>query len=285
MSRSGVMLAFPVNFQIIEKKWGFPYIVQPKLNGLRCRAVKTENGYVLLSSEENIFVSVPHINQALDNKFKSLELDGELYEHGRPMSGPNGLLSIIKRKKDLHPEYRNIQYHIFDIVTDQIQLSRTKHIEKIHVTTPLIKVRSYFAQSLDGIARIYESICQRGYEGIIIREANAFYTPKKTRSMMKLKPNKEDYYEIVGHNEEISIENIPKDRLGSWVCKDNRGEIFSVGTGLNDEQREGYWTNPNSYIGKFCRIKFQELTYRGVPWLPVLLDVVDINPEINEHVV
>ena len=42
-------------------KWEPPYILQPKYDGVRCRAVPVENGYLLLSSEENVVFSVPHI--------------------------------------------------------------------------------------------------------------------------------------------------------------------------------------------------------------------------------
>jgi ATP-dependent DNA ligase len=282
MARQGVMLAYPYDENRISR-WVPPFIVQPKLNGLRCRAMHLEedSSYVMLSSEANLWTSMPHIQAALDSQVKNVHLDGELYQHGRPMTGPEGLVSIIKRN-DVHEEHAQIEYHIFDIInTNQNQAERSKRLRSMNLKPPLIKVPTFIANSLDDLSRIYEAVCTKGYEGIIIRRMDAFYRPKKVVTMMKLKPNEEDVYPIVSYREEISIHQEPKGRLGSLVCRASNGELFRVGSGLNDEQRERYWENRTSLVGKFCQIKYQELTYRGVPWLPTVINILDKNPETS----
>jgi len=64
--RAGVMLCYPFEEKRLLK-WSPPYIVQPKLDGVRCRAVWAYelNSYVLLSSTQHQIVSVPHIVAAL----------------------------------------------------------------------------------------------------------------------------------------------------------------------------------------------------------------------------
>ncbi len=275
MARHGIMLCKPYNGDAIIKKWRPPYIVQPKLNGLRSKSIIDEyiKEQVLLSSEANIFSSVPHINQAIEDQNISLPLDGELYQHGRSMSGPDGLLAIVKRKNSLHPDYKQIEYHVFDLVVPGYQSTRIKTLKGLKLRPPLITVPTYTAYSLEDISRIYYLIIELGYEGIVVRNVDANYIPKHVSTMMKLKPHKKDDYEIIGYKEEISKDGVPKGRLGAIICKSIENEIFSVGSGLDDGQREEYWKNPNDLIGKICTVKYQELTHRGVPWL---LSVADI---------
>lgn len=96
---------------------------------------------------------------------------------------------------------------------------------------------------------------------------------------MKLKPREEDYYEIIGYREEMSIHDEPKNRLGSLECQTGDEKPFYVGSGFTDEQRETLWYDPDDLIGKYARVKYPEITYRGVPWQPIIIDIVDVNPE------
>ena len=94
MSRQGIMLCSPFEESRL-KKWRAPYILQPKLDGIRCRAIVEGKGNVkLLSSEENEILSVPHINAQLESlKIDKLELDGELYIHGTPFETIESIVS------------------------------------------------------------------------------------------------------------------------------------------------------------------------------------------------
>jgi len=82
----GIMKCYPFEEKRLAK-WQPPYIVQPKYDGVRCRAVPIPGGgYILLSSEENVIYSVPHILDWLNRVQLTTELDGELYCHGMSFS-------------------------------------------------------------------------------------------------------------------------------------------------------------------------------------------------------
>ena len=278
MARSGVMLAYPFNLQAIIKRWSWPIIVQPKYNGFRGRS-EYGDGYRLLSSESNEFNSVPHINKALNQQLGTILPDGEIYQHGRSLTGPNGVNSVVKRKLNLHPDSAQMEYHIFDIINERKQEDRLAELAEVKLKWPLIKVSVFYAYSLEELYEICGKMCCLGYEGIILRQPYTYYTPRKVPFMMKLKPTKDDHYKIINFREEISIENVPKNRLGSVQCIDTKGSTFWVGSGFDAFQRENLWKNPKKLIGQFCHVKYQELTTRGVPVPPVVLDIVDTNPE------
>ena len=122
-------------------KWQPPYIIQPKYDGFRCRAVPTETGTLLLSSEENIFFSVPHINEMFDSLKLGTELDGELYAHGMSF---NQLSSILSRTVNLHPDYKEVEFHCFDIINNEEQGSRLLHLENLKCLHPKLQIAPFY---------------------------------------------------------------------------------------------------------------------------------------------
>lgn len=268
----GIQKAVPFEEKRLAK-WSPPYIVQPKLDGIRCRAVPVNDAYILLSSEENIIYSVPHINTALNDRDLKAELDGELYLHG--MSFEN-ILSITKRTVNLHSQYDMMQFHIFDQIVSGSQMERTMYISEFEVKPPLVIVPFYICESLDDIMRTYDKILEDDYEGIIVRNINAPYERKRSIWMMKFKPKKEDNYAIIGYTEEISIEGIAKGRLGALVCRSGDGNTFSVGTGFTRQQRTDLWERRSSLQGSTAKVQYQHLTSgKKVPRFPVFVEVID----------
>ena len=257
-------------------KWQPPYIVQPKYDGFRCRAVYLETletpGYVLLSSEENIFYSVPHLTTILNDLGLRAELDGELYFHGMDF---DSISSIVSRTVNLHSEYTRMQLHLFDIVNDQPQMNRLITLENLKGLHSHIQVAPFWlCESLDDIMRTYNKIIKLGYEGIIVRHFQAPYLRKRSTYVMKFKPKKDDTYEIIGFTEEQTISRTPKGSLGALVCASGDGQTFSVGTGFTEEQRRALWKIRDELPGSYARVQYQHLTAgKKVPRFPVFVEV------------
>lgn len=268
----GIMKAYPFEEKRLAK-WSPPYIVQPKYDGVRCRAIRLENGeYILLSSEENIIYSVPHINIALGRHFKTPELDGELYTHGMSFED---IVSITSRTKNLHSYHYKIQFHIFDIVSEKPQYERTVEVTNLCKTHPSIVLAPYYVcMSLDEVIQSYNEILGDGYEGIIVRHCSAPYVRKRSTYVMKFKPKKEDSYEIVGFTEEIDKDGEPKDTLGALVCKSGDGHLFNVGTGFTDQRRQELWNGRDMVRGCSAKVKYQHITSgKQVPRFPVFVEI------------
>jgi ATP-dependent DNA ligase len=274
--RKGIMLCYPFEAKRLER-WKSPYIIQPKLDGVRCRAI-ISNGYVqLLSSEERVIDLVPHINKALSEMIPSgiVELDGELYCHGMSFEQ---IYSITSRSKNYHPNANKIQYHIFDIICRDQQIYRTSELNKqgffktddtIHI------VESSLVRDLDEIMLYFHRYIDKGYEGFVIRDKDGSYQRKRYTGIMKFKPHQTDLYLIIGTQEEISITGEPKGTLGAFICTSTEGTVFNVGTGLTYDQRVLYWKERESLTGLYLKVKYQSLTQSNrVPRFPVALEVV-----------
>jgi ATP-dependent DNA ligase len=229
---------------------------------------------MLLSSEENLVFGMEHIENALDALPIGHELDGELYCHGMSFEE---IFSRTSRTTERHPDVGQIGYHIFDICDEE--MAQVKRVNELYllvdqVKPPLHIVSTMIAEDIDQVMFCYETICNAGYEGIIVRHAEAPYVRKRSIWMMKFKPKKSDQYRIVGWKEEVSISGAPKNRLGALICTSGEEE-FSVGSGLTDDQREELWEEREGLVGKWCIIEYQHTTPgRGVPRFPVLMSIL-----------
>jgi len=273
-----IMKCYPFSEDRLAK-WKPPYICQPKFDGVRCRAIPLQTGpkgneYILVSSEENIIYSVPHINEELSVFGLNGEYDGELYYHGL---GFEDILSITSRTVNLHGDFRMIQFHIFDIVNDKPQMERQLMLENLRGLSRLLPIAPFWlCENLDDIMRVYDKLLEMRYEGIIVRHFQNMYERKRSTYVMKFKPKKEDEYVITGYKEECDKEGNPKGTLGALICESGDGETFSVGTGFNEEQRANLWEIRETLANNTARIQYQHLTSgKKVPRFPVFVEVVE----------
>ena len=200
--RTGIQLCYPFEERrILDPKFGWiwPVLVQPKLDGERMRALCSGilHDPLLLSSTESNIVSVPHIKKELSELRTFMEFDGELYQHGADF---NKIQSKVGRSVYLHSEHEEISYHVFDIISDQMQINRTTILERFFSDREfqyLKLVPSELCYDMNQIMDIYKKYLSEGYEGIIIRHIHAKYERKRSRFIMKFKPKKTDIYQIV----------------------------------------------------------------------------------------
>ena len=271
--RQGIQLCYPFE-EVRLAKWSPPYIVQPKLDGDRCwnqpdLLQPDKPKCDLITSEGNIFQSVPHINKELeDSLIGNLPLDGELYSHELYQEGGHELIfSIVSRTKNLHPRHTEMEFHVFDLKFDEPQARRITYLQDVHNNfLPHIKLVPFFiAQSLDDVKRSYDEIIKLGYEGIVVRHMEATYVERRSIYLMKFKPKKHDTYMITGWNEEISIDGIPKGRIGSLILTSGVGDTFSVGAGLDADQKAYLWNIRDMLRGANAIIFYQHLTNKSIP--------------------
>lgn len=271
--RSGIMLCYPFEEKRL-KKWNCPVIVQPKLDGVRCRYLS--NSHELVSSSERLIEGVPHILAALEPfRETGIELDGELYNHHLTFEQINSITSRTVERSNL---YRDAQFHVFDIVRDSPQADRMVSLRNLSFFPPVYRVGYDIALELDAIMDLLQHHCNEGYEGIVVRHPLGRYERKRSTMIMKFKPRKSDAYLILGWKAQVDKNKtikIPK-RLGALICVGDDGTEFRVGSGFTEEQRHELWAIRHSLPGKYCQVLYQHITPgKGVPRFPVFFSITE----------
>lgn len=267
MERKNIMLAYMFS----EKKFNKmrkPVILQPKIEGDRCRNESHHDK--IFSSGDKILISVPHILQELKHQhefWKGIELDGELYKHGMRH---RDIRSIVSRTKNIHPNYKLIEYHVFDVIDEHIpqdvRLQILDDVFKLNSFTFIKKVPNHEVTTLNEVQKWYDYYTNNGYEGIILRDRDAKYVRRKVNTLLKLKPRMSETFLIVGFEEELDIHKNRKNTLGALWLEDNEGKRFKVGTGITKFMRKLMWENKNKLLRTPCKIRFQNYTkIRGIP--------------------
>lgn len=289
--RVGIQLCYPLEERRILS-WSPPYICQPKLDGERCRAILNPSepypaSVTLLSSEGNIFQSVPHLLEPLHKLAQltgPIELDGELYVKGMSFEQVH---SIVGRTVNLSADHDLMQLHLFDVVDENLpQWERIKilgRVKSLSTGPEILFVQNKLVETFDEILKAYDSFVEDGYEGIIIRHVDAQYVRRRSLYVLKFKPKKEDIYQIVGFKQMIDKTGQPKPMLGALECVSNLGEdTFSVGSGMTDAFRLRWWPEVKAaeLVGKSVRVKYQHITAKHSPRFPVFVEIVEpiINP-------
>lgn len=272
--RKDIMLAHPVNLDKVDR-WPRPFFVQPKIDGLRCRIIRDYNETRLLSSEGNEINSLPPLRYYAD-ELPDGEYDGELYN---PYFTFEKICSIVKRKEP-SAGHELIQFHCFDLVRpDLAQTLRFSHLwaalgnVSVAAQDYLIPVTTEEALNQSHINHYLGNFLADGYEGIILRNSVGLYERKRSYNLFKLKPTRSDIYTIVEVQQLYSIHGEPREQLGALIVADDDGKQFKVGSGFTLEQREKYWDQRTTLPGCFVKVKYQNLTDRGVPRFPVVLEI------------
>lgn len=120
--RFEVSLANKYQDRIEKNKLDFPYIVEPKLDGVRCYIKMVDGDIRMFSRKHKEFKSVPHLTEnrfiiEFFKKYPDAILDGELYNHDLK-DDFNKIVSLVKKTKptaaDLEESKKIVEYHCFD---------------------------------------------------------------------------------------------------------------------------------------------------------------------------
>lgn len=275
--RKGIQLAMPfeerrlLNQGRFHYKWSAPYLVQPKLNGERCRLIREKEVCLLLSSTEELVLSVPHIQKLGLDLLPAGEFDGELYVHGWTWAD---IHSVVGRTTTLHEDHLQMELHLFDWPSrNEPQLMRSVELKKLfnvnkylaHGDCKIKLVEAHVANTLEEVYQLYDRFIGEGYEGFIIRDISSLYERKRSGAMMKFKPKATDHYRITGCYEAISEDGTPKGILGGFNCIDDMGTAFKVGAGkLSHADRKGLWEEyldiPNTFNQSLLEVEYQTMS-------------------------
>jgi ATP-dependent DNA ligase len=271
----------------------YPVIVEPKLDGLRCIAVKNAGNVTLYTRNGTVLETLPIIKAALEaHPLDNIVFDGEAIGKDWNESA-SVIMSHKKAKGDA-----NITYNVFDAVplkswversTSSSFEERRKFLEKLfNIGIPAgvkcLKLTDKIIAGSDGdILRFYEKCLALGYEGVMIKDPSAKYAWKRSSAVLKLKPISTFEGVVIGwHTGTAGSKR--HDSFGGFSVLLPNGVSTAVGSGLDDKVREEITKKgPDNYIGKVVECEAQSLTDDGKMRFPVFCrfrDSNDVDPNV-----
>lgn len=284
----------------LEKgKVDFPYVIEPKLDGVRCY-IKLVDGKVTMWSRGNKeFKSVPHLaeNRFIIEFFKKYPdaiLDGELYNHALK-NDFNKIVSLVKKTKptaeDLEESKKIVEYHCFDsYYPSESELNYVQR--KVRVGEIVSDIRGtdiLFKEthiSCEEVKIVGLFLVQQKESDILSWWLNVAQTEEKVDEYLENQLNlgyegimlkKFDVPYFFGRSfdmlkykrfkdAEFKIVNVEdgkgnkKGKATAVICVDENGTEFKAGVTGTEEFAAEMFANKEAYIGKVATIKYQELT-------------------------
>jgi DNA ligase-1 len=281
---------------LIEDHILYPVRVEPKLDGLRCVAVKHNGEVTMFTRNGTVLETLPKIKSLLEAApWDEFVLDGEVM--GADWNESASVVMSHKKFKD----DSNMVFHVFDALhfSDwKDQESHTDLEDRVELVYELVKkidddavtqVPGRLVQNKEELLETYSAATNSGYEGIMVKDLVAPYLFKRSSNIRKMKPVTTYEGIIVGHYEGRRGSK----REGLWggfeVVLPN-GVVTRVAGGFTDHLKAEINLDPNSWIGRVIEMEGQPdpqtedgLTKDGKVRFPVFIrerDVRDVDPRV-----
>jgi len=259
--------------------------LEPKLDGVRVLMhVIGTAATVCYSRNGKVFENFGHIQEQVQKNFAKLVaangdrtlsygfwLDGEVT--GRTFQE---LMRQARRKEDV--DALDSVFNVFDIIPSadwsrgywNAQLHKRvdmlQRLRPVFDTMPNVELLPHIDVDLDSaegqsqFKRYSNDMVLHGFEGIMIKDINSPYECKRNTFWMKWKPTITVDLQVVDVEQGTGRNS---DRLGALVCEgvdDGKQIRVNVGSGFSDTDRDDYWTNRTSVIGRNVEILCDVIT-------------------------
>jgi ATP-dependent DNA ligase len=257
------MLASQYEQKLVDKiQW--PAMVQLKMDGMRFNAVvrdgqcefKSRNGKTidLLGNLEKEFVELANgIDTVFDGELLVKDDSGTLNRQ----TG-NGILNKAGKGTITNTEAAMVHATIWDIIPYMYfidsycptpykdRFARLKEADKISI------VPNFIVENIDEAQAKFKEYYDQGEEGIILKDMNAPWENKRSKSLIKFKGELECDLKIVDVEDGTGKY---EGMLGALVCESEDGIIkVKVGSGFNDEDRKKI--KKQDIVGKVVAVKY-----------------------------
>ena len=248
---------------VISDRLEFPVRVEPKLDGLRCVAVKHSGTVTMFTRSGSVIETLPRIKGLLESApWDGFVLDAEVM--GRDWNESASVVMSHKTGKD----DAGMVLHVFDAMAfedwrDQDNaLTLADRVELVselvaQVGSPsVVSVAGITADTIGELLTYYSKCTEDGYEGVMVKDLDSPYIFKRSDSVRKMKPVATYEGVVVGHYEG----NRGSKREGLWggfeVVLPN-GVVTKLGGGFTDKMKAEISINPDAWIGRVVEMEGQ----------------------------
>jgi DNA ligase 1 len=257
-----------------KKSTNYPYYSQPKLDGVRCLVAED----VMQTRNGKMFVSSPHIREALDSFFEEFPdyiLDGELYNH-ELKNDFEKIISLARKTKpkaeDLQESASMVEYHVYDVITpDPMTYEERMNFLNENVLGRFAKVTVVPTVIVNSIEEAEEQLgkyLEDGYEGQMLRKSGFPYEHRRSASLLKHKMFEDDEYEIV---EVVEGQGNWSGYAKSIMIRLPDGSTQRSGMRGNFKNGKEILENKDAYVGTQVTVRYQNKTSDGKLRFPVVV--------------
>jgi ATP-dependent DNA ligase len=284
----------------LEKgKVDFPYVIEPKLDGVRCYIKLVDGKATMWSRGNKEFKSVPHLaeNRFITEFFKKYPdaiLDGELYNHALK-NDFNKIVSLVKKTKptaaDLEESKKIVEYHCFDsYYPSEPELNYVQRKVKVgEIVSDIRGADVIFNETFvacEEVKIVGLFLVQQKENNEYGWWLNVAQTEEKVDEYLEnqlklgyegIMLKKFDVPYFFGRSFDmlkykrfkdaeykiVDIEDGKGNKKGkatAVICVDDNGTEFKAGVTGTEEFAAEMFANKETYIGKVATIKYQELT-------------------------
>lgn len=277
-SKAYIGCQLPVHADQVPEE-GYPWIMEPKMDGFRMLAHVDSDGKVELMARGGATTpydkTCQHITSAISHAFlRDCWIDGELQAEDW-----NETAKLVRLKDPTKAELdairSRVRYHVFDYVVEcsisekmfpRARVPRTVGTEAFAGRRYILEAAFWpgndvirlvpqhrIATQVEARA-LLRRMLEMGREGAVFKQPDAGYVFARHASWVAVKPVETVDGEVVGFVEGAGKH---EGRLGALICWMEDGTEFSVGTGFSDKQRQEIWDDQDKFIGRWAEVKCQ----------------------------
>ena len=252
------------------------YVIEPKLDGLRCvNMLDGQGDSEFLSRNGKPLYNLGKIKDEVSLLgLTDTILDGEVMADNW-----NDSMTAVKSFGAIAPEMVDaLKFYVFDCVlrSEWLQDTTLSLVDRKRCLGEAIKkvgckqvvfVEGRQVTSWEEAKKCYASYLAEGYEGVVVKDLRASYPTGRSSAWLKWKPWFSADVEVTavaagsGRN---------KGRMGALVVE-YKGKRVNVGSGFSDGERDSFWRTRASMLGQTIEVKYQEVTKDGSLRFPVFL--------------
>jgi ATP-dependent DNA ligase len=266
----------------------YPALVSPKLDGSKMYSTWRDGRVFLNTRSAKEHMNFRHIEEALAEfyaEYPNIVLDGEAYNHHYKDRFED--LQSIFRKQDPTEAQRQqskdvAKFYIYDAIDlNKPDMTATDRQELLlwvfeKITSDYILCwSSTMVTSEDYYDAFHESAMNNGFEGTVLKIADAPYVQRKNKNVMKRKPKFDAEFKIIdvvegeGTNKGIASK-VKIDLVGATGMNKEHMTALSIfsqeagmAKGWNHEMLAKMLVNKEDYIGKNATIEYGGITAYG----------------------
>ena len=220
--------------------------------------------------------------------------DGEFYRHDRSFQ------QITRTTKKERPWAKDLQFHIFDVAEKDLHWIERENLlanawQQYGMKADVLQfVPSVFVGSSNLVKEMHDLYTQKGFEGVIIRNAAGLYVfDHRSKDLQKYKEFIDEEFKIVGlgDKQEVITDPVTHKEVTCVVFKcfspyvpaeaDEKFKTFDVRPKGTVADRAKWYQEIDQIVGKELTVRYQELSTEttdkpgGLPIFPVGIVVCD----------